>query len=162
MKAIKDLIYWINKKDGKQWKTLWKYKQWLFYRRSRLWVEPGNDLVNWLKWSSLGRRTRHLYSFKKYNYLLFLQNCSSFFTGLHPGLTLHDQSALTKSVGYYMLSVILLVFYFIHFIVVEVNHNYHSFKTISPLLTGSNPPGLILHTQLALTKFGRRLRYPLK
>ena len=78
--------------------------------------------------------------FQKYNYLSFIQNCSSFFTGLHPGLTLHGQSALTKSVGYYMLFVILLVFYFCYFIVFEVSRNYHSFKTISPFLIGSNSP----------------------
>ena len=66
--------------------------------------------------------------FQKYNYLSFIQNCSSFFTGLHPGLTLHGQSALTKSVGYYMLFVILLVFYFCYFIVIEVNRNYHFFQ----------------------------------
>ena len=78
--------------------------------------------------------------FQKYNCLSFIQNCSSFFTGLHPGLTLHGQSALTKSVGYYMLFVILLVFYFCYFIVIEVNRNYHSFKTISPFLIGSNSP----------------------
>ena len=81
-----------------------------------------------------------LYFFQKYNYLSFIQNCSSFFTGLHPGLTLHGQSALTKSVGYYMLFVILLVLYFCYFIVIEVNRNYHSFKTISPFLIGSNSP----------------------
>ena len=39
-----------------------------------------------------------------------------------------------------MLFVILLVFYFCYFIVIEVNRNYHSFKTISPFLNGSNPP----------------------
>ena len=78
--------------------------------------------------------------FQKYNYLSFIQNCSSFFTGLHPGLTIHGQSALTKSVGYYMLFVILLVLYFCYFIVIEVNRNYHSFKTISPFLIGSNSP----------------------
>ena len=61
--------------------------------------------------------------------------------GLHPGLTLHGQSALTKSVRYHMLSVILPVFYFCYFIVIEVKSDYHSFKTISPLLIGSNPPG---------------------
>ena len=38
--------------------------------------------------------------------------------GLHPGLTLHGQSALTKSVRYHMLSVILLVLYFCYFIVI--------------------------------------------
>ena len=38
-----------------------------------------------------------------------------------------------------MLSVILLVFYFCYFIVIEVKGDYHSFKTISPLLIGSNP-----------------------
>ena len=78
--------------------------------------------------------------FSKIQLFIIHSNCSSFFTGLHPGLTLHGQSALTKSVGYYMLFVILLVFYFCYFIVIEVNRNYHSFKTISPFLIGSNSP----------------------
>ena len=38
-----------------------------------------------------------------------------------------------------MLSVILLVFYFCYFIVIEVNRNCHSFKSISPLLIGPIP-----------------------
>ena len=74
---------------------------------------------------------------------LFITHSKLFFvfTGLHPGLTFHGQSALTKSVRYYVLSVILLVFYFCYFIVIEVKRDYNSFKTISPLLIGSNPPG---------------------
>ena len=42
-----------------------------------------------------------------------------------------------------------------------IDSNYHSFKTFFPFLIASSPQ-LILHNQLALTKFRRRLRSAVK